>query len=62
MSAQSKIRVATVVLAVALTSSVTFAAPRRDSGSDGIFGRIIHIVKQIGRALLPLDDPSLPKP
>ncbi len=62
MSTRSRIRVATVVLFLALTTSVASAAPQRDGGSDGFFGRISRIVKQIGRILLPLDEPVLPKP
>ncbi|MEA2166036.1 MAG: hypothetical protein QOK37_4163 [Thermoanaerobaculia bacterium] len=62
MSAYSKFRVATVVLLFVLTTSVASAAPRRDSGSDGFFGTISRIVHQIGRILLPLDEPTPPKP
>ena len=62
MSAHSKIRVAAVVLLFVLTTSVASAAPRRDNGSDGLFSTISKIVKQIGRILRPLDDPSWPKP
>lgn len=62
MSAHSKIRVAAVVLLFVLTTTVASAAPHRDNGSDGVFSTITKIVKQIGRILHPLDDPSWPKP
>jgi hypothetical protein len=62
MSAYSKIRVFTVVLLFALTTNVVSAAPRRDSGSDGFFFTISKIVKKIGKILLPLEEPSFPKP
>jgi hypothetical protein len=62
MSAHSKVRVAIVVLLLVLTTSVSSAAPRRDNGSDGFFGNISKIVKKIGKILLPLDEPTVPKP
>jgi len=62
MFAHSKARVATVVLIIGLTTSVASAAPGRDSAADGFFGRIIQIVKHIGRTILPLDEPTVPRP
>ena len=62
MSAHSKIRIATVVVLFALTTSVASAAPQRDNGSDGVFGTISRIVKQIVKIIRPLDDLTPPKP
>ena len=62
MSVRSKVRVATVVLLLVLTSNVASAAPSRDDGSAGFFFTISKIVRQIGRILLPLDEPVFPKP
>jgi len=64
MSTRSKARIATFILLVALTSGVASAAPKRDSGSGSLFGRIGQIVRQIGKIFLPtiLDEPTLPKP
>jgi hypothetical protein len=62
VSTRSAIRVVTVVLVVALTTNIASAAPRRDSGSDGLFGSFSKIIKKIGRILLPLDEPGWPKP
>ncbi|MEA2239553.1 MAG: hypothetical protein QOC81_4277 [Thermoanaerobaculia bacterium] len=62
MSAYSKTRVATVVLILFLTTSIASAAPRRDSNSDTFFFSISKIVKKIGKILLPLDEPTVPKP
>ena len=62
MSTRSTVRVATVVLVVALTGSIATAAPSRDGGSDGFLAGIGKIVRQIGRILRPLDEPGWPKP
>jgi hypothetical protein len=64
MSTRLKIRVATFVLLVALTSSVASAVPRRESAPDSALSKIQQIVKQIRKILLPttLDDPTFPKP
>jgi hypothetical protein len=62
MSIRSSVRFATVVLVVILTTNIAAAAPHRDGGSDGFFGSIAKIVKQIGRILRPLEEPTWPKP
>ena len=64
MSTRSKIRIATFVLLVALTSGVASAAPKKDNGPGGVLGTIGQIVKQIKKILLPhaLDDLTWPKP
>jgi len=62
MSAHSKIRAASVVLLFVLATNVVSAAPRRDGDSDGFFFTISKIVKKIGKILLPLEDPTFPKP
>ena len=62
MSARSRIKIATAVLLVALSTGAASAATSRTGPPDSIFGRIQQIVKQIGRILRPLDEPTFPKP
>jgi hypothetical protein len=62
MSTRSKTRIATFVLLVALTSGTASAATNRASAPDTVLGRIQQIVKQIRHILLPLDEPTFPKP
>jgi hypothetical protein len=62
MFIRSRVRVATVVLAVIFTTHIATAAPKRDGGSDGLFASLGKIVKQIGRILRPLEEPTWPKP
>lgn len=62
MAARSKIKVATAVLLIVLSTGAASAATNRTSSPDSIFGRIQQIVKQIRKILLPLDEPTFPKP
>ena len=62
MSARSKVRLTTTVLLVVLAANFASAAPRRDNGSDGVLSTISKIVKKIGKILLPLEEPTFPKP
>jgi hypothetical protein len=61
MSGRSKIKIATAVLLVALSTGAASAAPRTPP-PDSVWGRIQQIGKQIRRILLPLDEPTFPKP
>jgi hypothetical protein len=62
MSSRSKIKVATAVLLVVLSTGAASAATNRTPPPDSVLGRIQQIVKQIRRILLPLDEPTFPKP
>ena len=62
MSAHSNIRIATAVLLIALSTGAASAATIRTSTPDSVLGRIQQIVNQIRRILLPLDEPTFPKP
>jgi hypothetical protein len=62
MSTNSKIRIATAVLLIALSTGAASAATNRTPSPDSVLGRIQQIVKQIRRILLPLDEPTFPKP
>jgi hypothetical protein len=62
MSTNSKIRIATAVLLIALSTGAASAATNRTSPPDSVLGRIQQIVKQIRKILLPLDEPTFPKP
>jgi hypothetical protein len=62
MSAHSKIKIATAVLLIALSTGAASAATNRTVAPDSIFGKIQQIVRQIGRILRPLDEPTFPKP
>jgi hypothetical protein len=62
MSAHSKIRIATAVLLIALSTGAASAATIRTSTPDSVLSRIQQIVKQIRKILLPLDEPTFPKP
>jgi len=61
MSAWSKSKIATAVLLIALSTGAASAATNR-TPADGFLGRIQQIVKQIRRILLPLEEPTFPKP
>jgi hypothetical protein len=62
MSTHSKIRIATAVLLLVLSTGAASAATSRTSQPDSVLGRIQQIVKQIRKILLPLDEPTFPKP
>lgn len=62
MSARSRIKLATAVLLVVLSTGAASAATNRSAPADSILGRIQQIVRQIGKILRPLDEPTFPKP
>jgi len=62
MSARSKVRLTTTVLLFLLAANFASAAPQRDNGSDGLVSTINKIVKKIGKILLPLEEPTFPRP
>jgi hypothetical protein len=61
MSASSRIKIATAVLLIVVSTGAASAATSRPSSQDSFFGRLQQIVKQI-RRILPFDEPTFPKP